>query len=83
MIARCLTGMVIIANKPLFYVEMVQQFAGDTGILTSYRCDATQRRNRAQGYIAQIANRGGNNVQSGRERRIHTRLMDCHEESVK
>lgn len=83
MITRSLAGMIVIADKFLFYIEMVKQFARDTGILTGYRSDATQRRDGAKGYVSQIANRRCDNVKSRGKRRVHNRLMDRDEESVK
>jgi hypothetical protein len=83
MIARRLARVIVIANKLLFYFEMMQKFAGDTGILTGYRSYATQCRYRPQGDVAQIANWRGDNVKSWGERRVHAKLMDRHEGSVK
>ena len=48
---------------------MVEQLAGDAGVLAGDQVGAGQGFERAHGDVAQVADRGGDEVQAGRQRR--------------
>ncbi len=54
--------MLVIADRTARYAIAVEQDAGDTGILASQNIDGSQRFNAAQGHIAEIADRGRDDI---------------------
>jgi hypothetical protein len=53
---------------------MVEELAGDAGILAGDEIGRRQHLQRPHGNVAQIADRSGDQVQPGRQRRRHDRL---------
>ena len=65
------TRVIVIADQLGFEPQVLEQLAGNPGIFTGYRNHSTEYRYRAGRNITQIANRGGNNIQTRFKQLFH------------
>ncbi len=63
--AGCCIAMVIVADQRAFDAQQRQQLASDTGIFARHDVGGGERRLRARRYIAEVADRGRDDVKTG------------------